>query len=458
MEPVKPLERLTVAFVSGKGGVGKTMLAANFAWVCSKAAKTLLVDVDFQNQGATGLFAPHVRYPECNALDAIERPEDEQAKTPVVVAEQMSFLPSVAWEKVTSQDQISRCVNAGDFRKTLACFVEKIQEEHGFAIVVLDCHGGVDAVSLAAFQTCEHVLMVTEADSVTFNGTLELLNYYRAKSEADANINPPADALANRSKVKFIVNRLPSKYRWKDLDRIYQGLMKKGLGMLSSDRSVFCYIPIEESLADSFGEYPFYAKLAPNSIFTKKICFIVYSLIAGRFPLSKHYKPLEKFAKPSYSERVQRVVISYEQKNTQYILKFFAWFSTALAILLVVVTVAVTISGLTAETKGHSAKSVVQEVATGHVLVMLYSFLAAFTALPLFWYPLRAIFGLMFLYRDKHRFQKALFRAVSSKLSLWQRLSLAKLLLLRIGTAIIPVFTVVWVVSIIILVIATLKG
>lgn len=44
----------------------------------------------------------------------------------------------------------------------------------------------------------------------------------------------------------------------------------------------------------------------------------------------------------------------------------------------------------------------------------------------------------MFLYRDKHRFQKALFREVGARLTVWQRVTLAKLLVLRAGTTATP--------------------
>ncbi len=62
---------VVIAFVSGKGGVGKTGLAANFGWICSRFAKTLLIDLDFQNQGLTGLFTPHAEFQDSSAVDAI---------------------------------------------------------------------------------------------------------------------------------------------------------------------------------------------------------------------------------------------------------------------------------------------------------------------------------------------------------------------------------------------------
>ncbi len=319
---------LKIAFVSGKGGVGKTMLASNFAWVCSHLARTLLVDLDFQNQGLKGLFAPHVEFSRANALDAIQDLDDKELQLSIEVSSALGFLPSVSWQQKASQDEIAQRTHADGFQKRLGKFIEKQWEEQGFDIIVLDCHGGVDPVSLAAFEICNQTLMVTEADSVTFNGTLELLDYYDLKSrERQLNVNPagefdrasipavPRDRPEPVRHVQFIVNRLRSKYRWKDLERIYQGLMKEGLGSFSRERSVLCYIPVEDSLADSFGEYPFYVKLAPNSIFSRKIHLMVSSVTEGGVQLPANYRPLLKLRERRYRSKVAKIVVSNEYKE-----------------------------------------------------------------------------------------------------------------------------------------------
>lgn len=454
-----PATLRTFAFVSGKGGVGKSILASNFAWVCSQVARTLLMDLDFQNQGLKGLFAPHARFSRANVLGALQSAGDADLQKAVEVAQGLCFLPSVSWQHATSQDEIARCANAPDFRQRLNALIQSGHNDQGFQIVVLDCHGGVDAVSLAAFQTCEDTMLVTEADSVTFNGTLELLHYYETKSaeyrpaiQADGPTNSSSSSarLVSVSRpspnLRFIVNRLSSKYQWKDLERIYQRFMAKGMGTFSSDRSIFCYIPAEEMLADSFGEYPFHVKLAPNSIFAKKIHFMAYSLLNGRFALPSRYKPLLKFRKARYCRKIERVVVSYEHKNTQYILLSFAWISSLLALALMI------LGGISIHDGWHehfapgheSAFTELKNVAEAHFILVLV-FAAVMFVTPLVWFPLRAIFGLMFLYRDKYRFQKALFRAISPQLSFWQRLSLAKLLILRVGTSVIPLMLALYV-------------
>src|SRR5262249_12325121 len=139
-----------IAIVSGKGGVGKTILSANFAWLCSKAGKTVLIDLDFQNQGASGLFASHFEYGNSNSFEAIA--SDELAFLVFVpVAPDLFFLPALEWHSPPSHNHIASVSISSSFSDKLASFVDILVTKEKFRFVILDCHGGVDNVSLAAF-------------------------------------------------------------------------------------------------------------------------------------------------------------------------------------------------------------------------------------------------------------------------------------------------------------------
>ena len=61
-----------IGLVSGKGGVGKTFVAANLAYCASLGKrKILLIDLDIENQGLTGLFAEYLPAPQRGAYDAV---------------------------------------------------------------------------------------------------------------------------------------------------------------------------------------------------------------------------------------------------------------------------------------------------------------------------------------------------------------------------------------------------
>ena len=411
-------EPTCISFVSGKGGVGKTLLAANFAWVCSQVARTALVDLDFQNQGCSGLFAPHVSLEGGNALDYIKK-DGTPDETFVQVSKTLSFLPAVSWRDRTSQIEIIAYTATEEFRQKLSAFVDRLK--HTFDVVVLDCHGGVEAASLAAYQASDVTLMVTEADSVTFAGTLELLAHYKEEG-------------GGSTPVKFIVNRLPSKYRWGDLEKIYGTYLGEKLLDLPMDRSVFCYIPSEELLAGSFGEYPFHAELAPRSIFSQKVHYNAYSLLDGGWIEANSYRPLTRFDSGRYRRRIERRVVSNEHRNTRAILAFFTWVCVLSAALFILSMSADIAAGWMSGDFYEPDMDVLGEpflIAVGAIVIG--------AIFPLSWYFLRAVLGLMAYYKDRHRFERALYRSISpGGLTVWQRLALTKLLALRIGTTVLP--------------------
>src|SRR4051794_39865113 len=82
-----------IAFASGKGGVGKTLLAANFARLASTRLRCVLLDLDLQNQGSSGLLSGSLR-PGCtNAFDMLNGgPVD--IENIIEISPQLWFIPS----------------------------------------------------------------------------------------------------------------------------------------------------------------------------------------------------------------------------------------------------------------------------------------------------------------------------------------------------------------------------
>jgi len=171
-----------IAFVSGKGGVGKTLLAANFAFCSSTVQKTLLIDLDFQNQGASGLLAEHLKNNCLNAFDLlIAVQKDQQA---INIRNNLYFLPAFDPSKIDrfgSQDRAA--FDAARIVDMNAIF-NKLIAEGQYELVILDCHGGLDEVSFSSFICSDVTFVVTEADKVTFSGTLELLDFYINRAAA----------------------------------------------------------------------------------------------------------------------------------------------------------------------------------------------------------------------------------------------------------------------------------
>ena len=226
-------DTIVLSVVSGKGGVGKTMVCSNIAWVASQFGKTLLVDLDFHNQGCTGLYAPHFDFADGSAISYLEG--GPSRGEPTRISDTLDFLPAISWKARPNSEDIFAMIGSASYLEKFKRFLYEDVPALGYEIVILDCHGGVDPVSYGAFIGADHTLMVTEADSVTFAGTLELLDFYEetwAKERSKAGSDDSADdelSTANQD-IKFIVNRLPPKYRFKDLERLYAPLLQAELG------------------------------------------------------------------------------------------------------------------------------------------------------------------------------------------------------------------------------------
>ena len=139
------------AFVSGKGGVGKTLLAANFAYCSSTVKKTLLIDLDFQNQGASGLLSQYLRAGCTNASDIITGGTAELVDF-VKVREDLYFVPAFDPGKTTrfGSQTFSASLQISSLAGLAGTF-DRLAHQGDFETIVLDCHGGLDDVSFAAF-------------------------------------------------------------------------------------------------------------------------------------------------------------------------------------------------------------------------------------------------------------------------------------------------------------------
>lgn len=323
---------ISIAFVSGKGGVGKTALAANLAWVCGHVAKTILVDLDFQNQGCTGLFASFTELERDNAIDSIINIESIDLIRPTEIETNLFFLPAVSPGQHLDIEKTKKMTEESKLLDNLSLLLSHLKIKEGFDIVILDCHGGLDHVSYAAFNFSDYILVITEADSVTFSGTLELLTYYSAKS---TQLNVQEDIhehFSRKPSLKFIVNRLQSKYNSEYLEAIYRRYLLSEHSHLKSlkDNSIFCYIPSEDMFANYFGEFPFFVKIDPKSVFSQKIHYIAYQLLNPHFDIqSSRYALLSQYKSSRLREKIERLNVSFESLLKIDILWYFLWFSTA---------------------------------------------------------------------------------------------------------------------------------
>lgn len=398
-----------IAFVSGKGGVGKTTLAANVAWLISQApARVLLIDLDFQNLGCTGLIGSWYRLEESYALALIQADQEPQNQPPSLtrITENLQFLPA----GLVAQTEERRDAFPDDPQDLYARLSELLGNLHKSCSIdcfVLDCHGGIDATSIASAGVCDYTMVVTEADTVTFAGTLGLVDsYYQQYRFSD-----------REPKVEYIVNRIPAKYKWKDLDELYKKYLKKQLGRFTKSKSVLSYIPAENYIADSFGDYPFQVELAPTAIFTRKLELILYSLFNHSRPNLISEKACGKFSKERYRRKINKRVISNEAKARNTVFASYGLASFYIVLILPLFFLVGFLSGFS-ENSEYRDSVLLGGVTVGSVLL----------GIPLYIFLIVAMFRLFRHFREHLKFQKCFFCVLpEGERSLWRRLKLWKL-------------------------------
>src|SRR5579864_3630015 len=298
------------AFVSGKGGVGKTVLAASFALLSSTKHRTALIDLDFQNQGASGLLASYVN-PGCiNAFELLLT-RSIDIKRLIQVREQLFFIPAFDPSKT---DRFGSQPASSSFQSasvdSFARILNDLIAVGNFDAVIVDCHGGLDDNSFAAFIYSDTTFIVTEADKVTFNGTLELMDFYveraaaissaRAKNFTASEIHREETitqrvAHVEENKIRFLINRVSDKFGYNALKDILT-------------RQFDANVQFFHEMNQGFSEYPFFIELLPESIFSQKM-ELLYRQVTGAAPIvqgrSRFYRLFERVSPVKLDESLR---------------------------------------------------------------------------------------------------------------------------------------------------------
>jgi cellulose biosynthesis protein BcsQ len=173
-----------IAVVSGKGGVGKTMLAVAIAYELAAKNRTLLLDLDFFNRGLTGLLRQgkklkSIKPPAFFAAGSEDEPQEEDW-------ELIEVAPNPVHVRYgdLSQRQMSRLemLNTRALTTELGRFLDRVAKEADCKVMVMDCHGGPDHLSFAAADCANVTLLVSEPDKITFYGTLHFVRQLESVS------------------------------------------------------------------------------------------------------------------------------------------------------------------------------------------------------------------------------------------------------------------------------------
>ena len=282
---------IILAVVSGKGGVGKTMLSVALAQELSLGPPTLLIDLDFFNRGLTGLmrrgdtvrqlkrpsFLPETseygagaeHLAGSNKQESSHQEEEDDSAFQLEswsLVKVNSNLFHLKYPDLTEKDHRHlESLPIGEFVQELENFVRSLARECDCEFVVLDCHGGPDKTSFAACHVAQHTLLVSEPDRITLYGTLNFLRQLDSPSEA------------SECDVRLIFNKVVPSFSMPFLRRFYNQNLRGEFG----GHPLLAAFPMEEYLTKGFEKNTLLTLVYPNSLLARKTRTYIYDLLVN---------------------------------------------------------------------------------------------------------------------------------------------------------------------------------
>ena len=173
-----------IAFVSGKGGVGKTTSTINLsAYMKLQGKKVCMIDLDPQRNltNHCGIATAELKN-KVTICDIFYRIMDEETteeeiselvNQSILSLEAGDLIPSsLLLEKM--EDTVSAAVSCEHLLEYALQFVK-----HRYDYILIDCHNGYNVYVKNALACCDSVLLPTEAEDYSCNGISDMLSHIR---------------------------------------------------------------------------------------------------------------------------------------------------------------------------------------------------------------------------------------------------------------------------------------
>ena len=217
-----------ISIVSGKGGVGKTMLSVAIANELARSEKTLLLDLDFFNRGLTGLFASSKTISHATSLVPPKFFGSSEVDWSVGEVEHNLFMVFYG-DLDKYQSDVLEVRDITSLANDLTAFLQYLAAIIECQFIVLDCHGGPDNTSFAACSIASRSIVVSEPDRITLHGTLNFLRILKSQTG-----NKPLD-------IRLVFNKVVAAFSSMFLINFYNGYLRNEFG----GRDLLAIYPLE---------------------------------------------------------------------------------------------------------------------------------------------------------------------------------------------------------------------
>lgn len=166
-----------IAIISGKGGSGKTMVAAVLARVLDRVGQdSVIVDADTATGGMTyylGLkLVSNIAVGLADLVGVVDGNADLElppgAVQPVQGVERTRFFG------VGDHRRLYQEAHEEDLPKLLSRVIQRLKRDKRW--IVVDCRGGIDRDSVAVCTAVDDILLVVEPDTTSFQASQHVIN------------------------------------------------------------------------------------------------------------------------------------------------------------------------------------------------------------------------------------------------------------------------------------------
>jgi len=165
----------SIAIVSGKGGSGKTMIAATMATVLdSLGKKVLLVDADYGTAGLTYYMGLNTVANISVGLTNLSSKENLNSESLEKYSQRMNGFKNSYFIGVGDHRRYLKSSKQTDVENLFLQLVSKSKEKFDF--ILIDCRGGIDAESLMVCRAVDEIVIVAETDTTSFQATQYLVD------------------------------------------------------------------------------------------------------------------------------------------------------------------------------------------------------------------------------------------------------------------------------------------